>query len=50
LIHRYRGLLADDSWGRSPSPFLDSNSKKVSSQDANGDQTSVHTGSRASHR
>ena len=50
LIRRYRGLLTDDSWSRSPSPFIDFNNKKESSQNANGDQTSVHTGSRASRR
>ena len=50
LIRRYRGLLADDSWGGPPSGFLDSNSKKESSQNAHRDQTPVHPGSRASRR
>jgi hypothetical protein len=50
LIRRYRGLLTDDSWGRPPSAFLDFNSKKESSQNANGDQTPVHMGSRADPR
>jgi hypothetical protein len=49
LIRRYRGLLADDSWVRPPSPFIDFNSKQESSQHANRDQTSGRTGSRAGH-
>ncbi len=48
LIRRYRGLLIDDDRGRLPAPFLDSNNKQESSQNAHGDQTFVQPGPLAS--
>lgn len=49
LVRSYRHLLADDVLILPASPFLDINNEKESRQNANADQTTVRTNSRADH-
>jgi hypothetical protein len=47
VIRRYRNLLVEDPWGQPANSFINFKNKNESSQNANADQTAVHTSSRA---